>query len=56
MEAKVGLILGDSILHDYFEHDSDLIGAMRKNFDLDSLVPIFDKGKSIEFLVRNTFP
>ena len=56
MEAKVGLILGDSILHDYFEHDSDLIGAMRKNFDLDSLVPIFHKGKSIEFLVKNTFP
>ena len=56
MEAKVGLILGDSILHDYFEYDTDLTGAMRKNFDLDSLYPIFDKGKSIEFLVRNTFP
>ena len=47
---KFGLILGDSILHGYYEQDGAPIDDMKKAFDLDIIRTGFEKGKTISYL------
>ena len=42
--ARYGLILGDSILRTYYDHDEPLLNSMKKKFGLDVIVNGCKKG------------
>ena len=56
MYTKIGLILGDSILHGYFEQDDKLVTEMRNIYDLDIVKTSFQKGVTTSVLVHKAFP
>ena len=56
MQLKIGLILGDSILHGYFQKDTLLCSKMKEHFDLDVITTDFRPGKTTNFLVKKVFP
>ena len=56
MQLKIGLILGDSILHGYFSKDSLLCSKIKQQFDLDVVQLDFRPGKTTDFLVHKVFP
>ena len=49
-------MLGDSILHGYFDHDQDLRDKLKKEFDLDLIVTDFQGGITTSKLVHRVFP
>ena len=54
--ARYGLILGDSILYNYYDHDEPLLNSMKKKFSLDVIINGCKKGGTVNRLVRTEFP
>ena len=55
-QLKIGLFIGDSILHEYFPKDSLLCSKIKQQFDLDVVTTDFRPGKTTNFLVHKVFP
>ena len=55
-QLKIGLFIGDSILHDYFPKDPLLCSKIKQQFDLDVITTDFRPGKTTNFLVHKVFP
>ena len=53
---KIGLVLGDSILHGYFSKDTLLCSKIKQQYDLDVVTTDFRPGKTTNFLVHKVFP
>ena len=55
-QLKIGLFIGDSILHEYFPKDPLLCSKIKQQFDLDVVTTDFRPGKTTNFLVHKVFP
>ena len=54
--ARYGLILGDSILHNFYEQNGPLLNNMKKQFGLDVIRIACKKGGTISYLTHSVFP
>ena len=54
--TRYGLIMGDSILFDFFDQNEQLLNDFKSRFNLDVIRTAFKKGGNIRLLSHNIFP
>ena len=54
--TRYGLIMGDSLLFNYFEQNETLLNDFKNRFNLDVIRTAFKKGGNIHLLSHNVFP
>ena len=54
--ARYGLVLGDSLLSDFYDQNESLLDDLKHHFDLDVILTRFKGGGTISHLAHKTFP